>query len=60
MLLSVMGPPQLGPYGDEVVAPPVVSTCSRCGRPDADHQVVRTPTLTHRRCPEGPASRPTA
>jgi hypothetical protein len=53
MLLSVMGPPQLGPYGDEVVVPPTVSRCSRCGHPDAEHEVVRSPALTYRRCPEG-------
>ena len=55
MLLSVMGPPQLGPYGDEVAARPDDSVCSRCRQPRAEHEIVRTPRLTYSQCPPGGA-----
>ena len=50
-MLSVMGPPQLGPFGDEVVVPADVSVCNRCGQPRSLHEVVRSPTLTYTKCP---------
>ena len=51
MMLSVMGPPQLGPLGDEGVVPPDVSVCTRCGQPRSLHEVVRSPKLTYTQCP---------
>ena len=51
MMLSVMGPPQLGPFGDEVVTPADVSVCPRCLQPRSLHEVVRSPTLTYTKCP---------
>jgi hypothetical protein len=51
MMLSVMGPPQLGPFGDEVAVPPDVSVCTRCGQPRAQHEIVRSPKLTYTQCP---------
>lgn len=53
VLLSVMGPPQLG----DVNAPPrelppgPVELCPQCHQPWDEHDVVRTPTLTYMRCP---------
>lgn len=50
MLLSVMGPPQLGPYGDPIAAHPDDSLCTRCQQPRVDHEIVRSPGLTYSQC----------
>jgi hypothetical protein len=55
MLLSVMGPPQLG----DVSAPPThaidprVDLCTRCGRPWDDHAHVRSGSYSYLTCPRG-------
>ena len=53
MMLSVMGPPQLGPFGDDVVARPDESICTRCRQPRSLHEIVRSPKLTYTQCPPG-------
>jgi hypothetical protein len=52
-MFSVMGPPQLGDLSAPVPEPPArdTGTCPRCGRPYAEHEVVREPRLTFTRCP---------
>lgn len=53
MLLSVMGPPQLG----DVNAPaarrldPQVDLCTRCGKPWDDHTHVRSGSYSYLTCP---------
>jgi hypothetical protein len=49
-MLSLMGPAQVGPY-DQSAPAPDTSTCSRCGTPWSEHEVVRTETRSYSRCP---------
>ncbi len=51
IMLSVMGPPQLGPFGDDAPPRPDDSLCNRCGQSRARHEVVRSPRLTYTQCP---------
>jgi hypothetical protein len=58
VLLSVMGPPQLGDVSAPLreLPPAPVELCPRCHQPRDDHEVVRSPTLTYTRCPGEPTS----
>ena len=57
LLLSVMGPPQVGDvHAPRTAAPdPAAARCHRCGQPWEDHERVHTGSVTYRRCPAGPA-----
>lgn len=52
-LFSFMGPPQLGDVNAPMaeLPPPPVATCTKCGLPFDEHEVVRDPRLTYTRCP---------
>jgi len=57
VLLSVMGPPQLGDpsQSPRELPPGPVELCPRCRRPRDDHEIVRSPTLTYTQCPGEPS-----
>jgi hypothetical protein len=51
LLLTVMGPPQLGDVNEPPPSgPPPDPVCSRCGKPRSAHEVVREPGLTYTHC----------
>jgi hypothetical protein len=58
LLLSVMGPPQIGenkpPEG--YVPDPAAELCHKCGQPWTQHERVHTGTMTYRRCPPSSTS----
>jgi hypothetical protein len=53
MLLPYIGPPPLGPYGEDSLPPAGSRPCPLCGQPMDDHQIERgegrVPTRIH--CP---------
>lgn len=51
-LLSFLGPPQIGDVNAPLAdLPPDTAVCGTCGRPWAEHEIVRDPGLTYSRCP---------
>jgi hypothetical protein len=51
-LLPYIGPPPLGPYGEEPLPPTQAKACPLCGRAMADHDVERRPDRpTQLHCP---------
>lgn len=56
MMMSIMGPAQIGPFDEVVARAPDDRTCGRCGRLQSEHEVVRDPGLTWTRCPVDPPS----
>lgn len=53
----VLGPPPLGPYGEEPLPPAAQSGCPLCGRLMSEHVIDRTSgPRTQLHCPEAPAA----
>jgi hypothetical protein len=53
LLLSVMGPPQVGdPHAPSTRPIPEPAACPRCSKGYDEHQVVRDRNLTWSRCPD--------
>ena len=50
-LIAVLGPPPLGPYGDEPAHDPLDATCPLCGATMRDHMVERDGHHTYLHCP---------
>jgi hypothetical protein len=55
-LLAIMGPPQVGDLDAPVREVPAgpVDICPRCGQPQDEHEVIRSPELTYMQCPKEP------
>lgn len=51
LLFSFMGPPQLGDPNEPVRKPTRVDSCTLCGQPWDDHEIVRLATHSYTRCP---------
>lgn len=53
-LLSVMGPASVGDVNAPMpdLPPRPVELCTKCGKPQDAHEVVRGPRLTWSRCPQ--------
>lgn len=60
-MLPYIGPPPLGPYGEEPLPPTSGSNCPLCGHLMSEHEIDRTGPRTQLHCPvETPAPSPDA
>lgn len=55
-LRPYIGPPPLGPYGEDALPPASESACPLCGQAMSLHDVDRTGVKTQLHCPAPPAA----